>query len=364
MAFGNLYNGKKVFVTGHTGFKGSWLCQWLLDLGATVAGYSSEIPTQPSNFEILNLSEKIKDYRSDIRDFDSLQKALKEFSPEIVFHLAAQSLVRKSYDQAKLTFDVNLGGTVNILEAIKKVPTVKTLVLITSDKCYENIEKDYGYKESDLLGGKDPYSASKACAEIAARAFFHSFFSESNQVRMATARAGNVIGGGDWAEDRVVPDFMRAWSTQNSLKIRNPQATRPWQHVLEPLSGYLWLGSKLWDDNQLSGESFNFGPSTDVCPTVGDLIQLIQQKLNSNTNVIADSPSSKKESNLLKLSCEKAYQQLGWSATLSFDQTAQMTADWYRAFYNKDISMSKIASSQIKEFHETAKNKKLLWAIG
>ena len=269
-------------------------------------------------------------------------------------------MVRKSYDDPKYTFDVNAGGTINVLEAIQQVPSVKALVLITSDKCYENIEQNYAYKENDRLGGKDPYSASKACAEIAANAYFHSFISKST-IRMATSRAGNVMGGGDWALDRVVPDFVRAWSEKKELKIRNPQSTRPWQHVLEPLSGYLTLGANLWNSDTFSGQSYNFGPTSENCPTVKDLIIEFEKTLGKPSKITFESSNEKSEATLLQLSIVKAQKELFWHPTLTFEQNVSMTADWYRSFYEKKLSISEFTSTQIQQYYDYAVKKDLFW---
>jgi CDP-glucose 4,6-dehydratase len=272
--FGDAYRGRKVLVTGHTGFKGSWLCAWLLELGADVIGYSLYLPSTPANFEVLNLRERLEDVQGDVRDIDHLRQVFQHHSPEIVFHLAAQAITRKSYDIPRETFFTNLGGTVNVLESLRASESVKAGVIITSDKCYQNVEWVWGYRENDRLGGDDPYSASKACAEIACHSYIKSFFSSRGFPLLSTARAGNVIGGGDWALDRIVPDMVRAFSSGQSLEIRSPGATRPWQHVLEPLSGYLWLGANLLRENQqVAWGAFNFGPSSEVNRSVAGLNQ-------------------------------------------------------------------------------------------
>ncbi|MCH8157921.1 MAG: CDP-glucose 4,6-dehydratase, partial [Nitrospinae bacterium] len=270
--FENIYQDRRVLVTGHTGFKGSWLSAWLLDLKAQVAGYSLDIPSQPSHFEALSLTNRIEHTQGDVRNKTTLKQAIDQFRPEIVFHLAAQSLVRKSYEDPIATFETNSMGTLNILDCLRTQPSVEAAVLITSDKCYENVEWLWGYRENDRLGGKDPYSASKACAELIANSYMQSFFKNSGP-NISTTRAGNVIGGGDWAADRVVPDCFRAWSQGKPMVIRNPNATRPWQHVLESLSGYLTLGQKLFQgDANVKNQSFNFGPQASVNQSVGDLI--------------------------------------------------------------------------------------------
>ena len=361
--FESTYKGRRVLVTGHTGFKGSWLCAWLLDLGATVAGFSTNIPTKPSHFEVLRLTDRIEHFEGDVRNKGSLQKAIDKFCPEIVFHFAAQSLVRKSYEDPALTFETNSIGTLNLLECLRNQPSIKAAVLITSDKCYENVEWLWGYRENDRLGGKDPYSASKACAELISRVYMESFFKKHGP-NIATARAGNVIGGGDWASDRVVPDCVRAWSEKKPIITRNPKATRPWQHVLEPLSGYLTLGQKLFSGNSIcKNQSFNFGPQEKINQSVGDLItEMTQYWPGAESKVQQDIDPSKSESTLLKLNCEKSSQFLQWRAVLDFSETVRMTGEWYQAFYNeKQTSIIETTSKQIQEYTEKATQSNLAW---
>ena len=364
--FENTYQGRRVLVTGHTGFKGSWLCAWLLDLGATVAGYSVDIPTEPSHFEALNLVDRVEHFQGDMRDKNSLRQAMDRFRPDIVFHLAAQSLVRKSYEDPVLTFATNSMGTLNLLECLRDQPSIIASVLITSDKCYENVEWLWGYRENDRLGGKDPYSASKACAELITKAYMQSFFKE-NGPNIATTRAGNVIGGGDWASDRIIPDCVRAWSEKKPVITRNPKATRPWQHVLEPLSGYLTLGQKLFSGNsRCKNQSFNFGPLEKVNQSVGDLInEMAQYWPGAESKVQQDIESSKSESTLLKLSCEKSYQLLQWHAVLDFSETVRMTGEWYHAFYFKESSntISELTCKQIEAFTKIATRYNLAWTL-
>ncbi len=362
--FGGAYAGKRVLVTGHTGFKGSWLSQWLLRLGANVAGYSLYIPSQPSNFEVLHLADHIEHCEGDIRNLDDLTRVFQDFQPEVVFHLAAQPIVRSSYDEPKLTFDTNLGGTVNVLEAIRMTPSVKSAVFITSDKCYENVEWEYGYRESDRLGGKDPYSASKACAEIAFSAYWRSFF-QNGDMRMATTRAGNVIGGGDWAKDRIVPDCIRAWAEEKTPVIRNPVSTRPWQHVLEPLSGYLWLGAKMYlaEEQGLAGEAFNFGPMAEVNQPVSTLVdEMIRTWEGKRWENGAGSVSGNPEAGLLKLCCDKALHRLEWSANLSFEETVRMTAEWYLEYYAGKKDMVEFTERQIDAYEKLAGQRAMAWA--
>jgi len=364
--FDNLYNGKRVLVTGHTGFKGSWLSTWLLSLGASVTGYSLDIPTNPSNFKVLNLVNKLKHVAGDVKDLNHLKQVFDECSPDIVFHLAAQAITRFSYEIPQDTFNTNLVGTVNILECIRRSKAVKAAVIITSDKCYQNVEWLWGYRENDRLGGDDPYSASKACAEIASNSYIKSFFSEDNSPKISTARAGNVIGGGDWAADRIVPDCMRAFSKDEPLEIRNPLATRPWQHVLEPLSGYLWLGSNLLDRNiRAIGESFNFGPLSDVNRTVEELLSEFTKTLkNSKWYVSKEGDEVKKECTLLHLNCEKALSYLNWHAVLSFEETVKITSEWYENYYNSVYKdMCDFTTKQIDEYRCLAQRRGLIWAM-
>lgn len=362
--FAGVYKGRKVLVTGHTGFKGSWLSLWLKQLGADVIGYSLYLPSDPCNFVALRLKDLVTHIEGDIRDETRLRAVFNEYRPDIVFHLAAQPIVRRSYDEPRVTFETNLMGTVNVLDCIRKTPSIQAAVLITSDKCYENMEWDSGYKETDRLGGKDPYSASKACAEIAASSYIRSFLSEAGVARVATARAGNVLGGGDWAEDRIVPDCVRAIAVGRTIEIRNPSATRPWQHVLEPISGYLWLGACLFSGrNGVKGDAFNFGPDQTVNKTVGELIDTIAKRWGvEGRNVIRQNDSSKKECTFLKLDCDKAREVLGWRAALSYEEAIFMTIDWYKKYYfgNSDMRVSSLA--QIEEYVALANERRLLWA--
>ena len=362
--FDHVYDKKKVFVTGHTGFKGSWLCSWLLKLGAEVCGYSFNTPTQPSHFETLGLKNRILHVDGDIRDRDRLLKAMRQFRPEFVFHLAAQPIVRQSYNDPVTTFETNIMGTVNILETIRQCSSVQAGVIITSDKCYRNVEWTWGYRENDVLGGEDPYSASKGCAELVIYSYIHSFFKDSP--RVASARAGNVVGGGDWAEDRIVPDAVRSWSRHEPLILRNPHARRPWQHVLEPLSGYLWLGAKLWKKNsQAIGQSFNFGPGNTVNQSVEQLVgQMALHWPDTVWKVDPTNETDQKESTLLKLCCDKALQQLDWRAILSFEETAAMTVRWYQAYYEPTKEpMTDLTDRQINDYTAKAGSEAMPWAM-
>jgi CDP-glucose 4,6-dehydratase len=362
--FGDVYCNNRVIVTGHTGFKGSWLSAWLLELGAEVLGYSLNIPTNPSNFEVLNLENKLEHVKGDVRDLTHLQQVFDRYRPDMVFHLAAQAITRLSYDMPQETFYTNLGGTVNVLECIRNAQSVKAAVIITSDKCYQNVEWVWGYRENDKLGGDDPYSASKACAEIACHCYIKSFFSKASSPAIATARAGNVIGGGDWAVDRIVPDCVRAFSQGKKLRIRSPNATRPWQHVLEPLSGYLCLGVNLLQNNKAAaGESFNFGPPGDVDKSVEKLTSDFTEIWGDGKWDIADQNNlEKKESILLKLNCDKALHYLNWRTVLSFEQTVKMTADWYKTFYRGEKDMYDFTAKQIEMYTDLAQKSGLLWA--
>lgn len=317
--FEDVYRGRRVLVTGHTGFKGSWLALWLTHLGAEVAGFSLDIPTQPAHFELLDLANRIHHFSGDIRDRGQLAAAFDEFRPDIVFHLAAQPLVRYSYENPALTFETNTLGVLNLLECMRTRPGTGVAVLIASDKAYRNDEVCWGYRETDALGGHDPYGGSKACAELVAQSYFDSYFKRTS-TRIATTRAGNVIGGGDWALDRIVPDCMRAWSRGEVATIRRPGATRPWLHVLEPLGGYLWLGACLWNKREgVNGEAFNFGPDARVTKTVGELVETMAARWPGVEWAVSDdSDSGAPEAVLLKLSCDKALHVLNWSAVLEF----------------------------------------------
>ena len=336
----NTYKGKKVLITGHTGFKGSWLAIWLKALGADVIGYSLAPPSDPSNFEATRLQEIITHVHGDIRDLGQLMDTFKKHQPEFVFHLAAQPLVRLSYEEPKLTFDTNIGGTVNVFEAVRATPSVKVLVNITSDKCYENREWVWGYRENDPMGGHDPYSASKGCAELVFGAYFKSFFSsgaaKGRTIGAVSARAGNVIGGGDWGKDRLVPDCIRALSAGRAIDIRNPHAIRPWQHVLEPLGGYLKLGAFLWRDPEKYSGAWNFGPDDSSHLTVAEVADKLIKYWGSGSWKDLSDPNAVHEANLLKLNCDKAHAKLNWHSALTIDECVRMTADWYRKYYMKE----------------------------
>lgn len=364
--FNKIYQNKKVIVTGHTGFKGSWLTSWLLKLGAHVVGISIDIPTQPSLFEELDIDQRIKDYRLDILNLEKVKEIFLEEKPDFIFHLAAQAIVSTSYSEPVNTFATNFMGTVHVLEALRYVESECTAIIITSDKCYDNVEWVWGYKETDALGGKDIYSGSKGAAEIAFKSYFYSFFKSHPKVRIASARAGNVIGGGDWAKDRIVPDCMFAWYEKRSVLIRSPHATRPWQHVLEPLSGYLFLGQKLAENPIFHGESFNFGPQAENNYTVVQLLEDLSTHWNmvdkSQAYTISDNIPFH-EAGLLKLNCDKALFHLKWLPTLDYEELIAFTSKWYFEFYHNKVNMWEYTLGQLELYERLARNKKRQWTL-
>ena len=363
--FGNIYKNKKVLITGHTGFKGSWLTVWLLSLGAKVIGISKDIPTKPSMFEELELESKITHYKEDIRNLEVITKIIEEEKPDFLFHLAAQPIVSTSYSNPIETISSNVMGTTNILEALRIINEKITAIIITSDKAYDNVEQIWGYKENDQMGGKDIYSGSKGAAELVIKSYYHSFFkNDDSNVNLAVARAGNVIGGGDWAKDRIVVDCMQSWSEGEIVEIRSPKATRPWQHVLEPLSGYLNLGQVLYEDSSFSGEGYNFGPRAEQNRTVEELLIDLSrywnyEDANKAYKVTGNIPFH--EAGLLKLNCDKALGYLNWQATLDYKDTIRFTSEWYYDFYKSDIQMYKKTVEQIKEYEKLAEKSELLW---
>lgn len=361
--FSNVYKNKRILVTGHTGFKGSWLSLWLTAMGAEVAGFSKYLPSEPCHYDVINLESHIKNYTGDIRNIDDITGVFNDFQPEVVFHLAAQSIVFTAYDDPKLTFDTNLGGTVNVLENLKNNDSIKAGIIITSDKCYENDGREEGYQEEDRLGGADPYSASKACAEVAFSSYFRSFFNKENTANIASARAGNVIGGGDWASSRVVPDCARAWSAEEELIVRKPEATRPWQHVLEPLSGYLWLGASVINSPQnCIGQSFNFGPDSSDVKSVRELVDLLAHYWGKGSWKHVPDDQNKKEATLLQLSCKKAQQYLQWKPIFNFDETVKHTALWYKHYYDDAKNIYELSMDQITDYVQKAKESSVVWA--
>ena len=358
-----IFKNARVVVTGHTGFKGSWLTAWLKELGANVMGISLDPHTYPSHFEVSKISKGIRDVRLDIRNRKKLEKKIITFKPQFVFHLAAQALVRKSYENPLLTWQTNVLGTVNILETLKKLKNKCNVVIITSDKCYLNKEIHYGYKETDILGGKDPYSSSKASAEILIKSYVNSFFSKGSKIRVATARAGNVIGGGDWADNRIIPDCVRSWSKNKKAKLRNPNSTRPWQHVLEAVGGYLCLAVNLSFNNKLHGESFNFGPSLSKEHSVLELVRTMSKYWkNVSWKKLPKSKKEYFESGLLRLNCRKANKILKWKTILKFDELMVMVADWYKYYYLNKKNVLKKTSEQIKKYQFLALRRGLKWA--
>jgi CDP-glucose 4,6-dehydratase len=363
--FNNIYEHKKVLITGDTGFKGTWLTTWLLKLGANVVGISKNIPTTPSMFEELKLESKIKHYQKDIRDLAKMIEIISSEKPDFLFHLAAQPIVSTSYSDPIETISSNVMGTANILEALKASNHKCTAIIITSDKAYDNVEQVWGYKENDKMGGRDIYSGSKGAAELILKSYYHSFFkNKSSNVKLAIGRAGNVIGGGDWAKDRIVVDCMEAWSKKNSVEIRSPEATRPWQHVLEPLSGYLNLGQVLYENDSLNGEAFNFGPRAEQNHTVKQLLEYLSKywhfkKLDDAFSVTDNIPFH--EAGLLKLNCDKALFFMKWQANLEYKDTIRFTSEWYYNFYNSDKNMLDKTLEQISEYEAMAKDKGLNW---
>ena len=356
--FDNIYKNKKVFITGHTGFKGSWLALWLTQLGAKVCGYSLEANTVPSMFNELNIGEKIeKSVIGDILDYEKLYNSIQEFQPDIVFHLAAQPLVRLSYSEPILTYKTNVIGSLNVLECARNCKSVKAFVNVTTDKCYENKEINRGYREDEPMGGYDMYSSSKGCVEIMSSSFRRSFLQEENAYAMATARAGNVIGGGDWALDRLIPDCVRNINVGEKIEIRNPVAVRPWQHVLEPLSGYLLLGQKLLEEGKTYAEGFNFGPNEESVLKVADVAQKVCEYYKKG-EVVVHKRDNLHEANLLMLNIEKANKVLGWIPTYTADKAISETVDWYKHFYANDTNMYEFTIEQIKKYEEKIKWKK------
>ena len=365
--FNNVYEGKKVLVTGHTGFKGTWLTTWLLSLGAEVVGISKDIPTTPAMFEELRLEAKIKHYKEDIRDLSKMMKIISRETPDFLFHLAAQPIVSTSYNDPIETISSNVMGTANILESLKQSNHKCTAIIITSDKAYDNVEQVWGYKEDDKMGGKDIYSGSKGAAELIIKSYYHSFFkSDTCNVKLAIGRAGNVIGGGDWAKDRIVVDCMEAWSQKKSVEIRSPEATRPWQHVLEPLSGYLNLGAELYHNDTLHGEAFNFGPRAEQNHTVKQLLEDLSTYWNfkdvDEAFTVTDNIPFH-EAGLLKLNCDKALFSLKWQANLAYNETIQFTSEWYYDFYHAERNMFEKTIQQINMYENMAREKELQWTV-
>ena len=349
----SFWRGKRVFVTGHTGFKGSWLCLWLQSMGASVVGYALKPPTEPNLFTLADVQRDMISIEGDIRDREHLLDSIKRYQPEVIFHLAAQALVRKSYKNPLETFETNVMGTVYLLDALRYIDGMKVVVNVTSDKCYENRELARGYREDDPMGGYDPYSSSKGCAELVTAAFRSSFFNpelyEKHGVTVATVRAGNVIGGGDWSEDRLIPDIIRAILSGQPVYIRNPYAVRPWQHVLDPLNGYLMLVEQLWNNiNEYSG-AWNFGPSDEDAVTVREVTQRLIDCWNEKVEFVYNEGQHPHEAGYLKLDCTKARTKLGWRPRLKIDDVMNRTVAWYKSYINGG-NMRGITLKQIEEF--------------
>lgn len=358
--FSGIYKNRKVLITGHTGFKGSWLSHWLHLLGAEVIGVSLESKTYPNHYQLFDFQGE--NYYVDIRNISKLKEIFEKEKPEIVFHLAAQSLVRYTYHHPIETYEVNVLGTLNILETCRNTDSVKAIVNVTSDKCYENKEWIYGYRENDSFGGYDPYSSSKGCVEILTNSFRNSFFNLENfqkkhHVLLASARAGNVIGGGDWAEDRLIPDIIRAASKNDSVEIRNPKATRPWQHVLEPLSGYLLLGEKLLIGDQTFAEGWNLGPELESNITVDEVLKFSKKHWNK-IEANYTHKEENHEAHLLMLDCSKARKILKWKGVWNIDQTMKQTINWYRNFYENGMVDTE---KNITDYINTATKQNLVW---
>lgn len=346
------FNGRRIFITGHTGFKGAWLSLWLHRLGAAVTGYALDPPTVPSLFDLCGNGNLVHSVIADVRDGDSLRERMAEAGPEIVIHMAAQPLVRDSYDMPVDTYAINVMGTVNVLEAVRACGSVRAVVIVTSDKCYENREGTSGFKESDPLGGTDPYSSSKACSEIVAAAYRRSFFGEGDTARhgaaVASARAGNVIGGGDWARDRLVPDFFRALDRGETLRIRSPRAVRPWQHVLEPLSGYLMLAERLYAEGCSFAEGWNFGPPDEDAKTVGWIVERLVAASPRATWMGEPGPQPH-EAKHLRLDSGKAHVRLGWKPRWRLETALEKTLEWHAA-WRQGKDMRSVSLAQIAEY--------------
>lgn len=351
--FNNIFQNRKVLITGHTGFKGSWLCILLHSLGADVSGYSLEPPTEPSLFKEAHINELINSTFGDIRDYNNLLATLHSVNPEIIIHMAAQSLVRESYKNPRETYEVNVMGTVNLLDAIRQIPSVKAVVNVTTDKCYENKEWYWGYRENEPMGGYDPYSNSKGCSELVTSSFRNSFFNPSTYdkhgVAIASARAGNVIGGGDWAEDRLIPDFIRTITSGKKLQLRSPYAIRPWQHVLEPLSGYLMLAQKLYTEGHKFAQGWNFGPEDKDVKNVEWITKHLCDLWGEKAKYEIDNNPQPHEANYLKLDCSKANAELDWFPRWSLETTLQSIVSWNKAFLKGD-NMREECYQQIDQY--------------
>lgn len=348
----DFWKGKKVFLTGHTGFKGSWLSLWLHKLGANVTGYALDAPTNPNLFGVAHVTETLKSLIGDIRDLPKLTAAMQSVQPEIVIHMAAQPLVRYSYENPVETYTTNVIGTVHLLEAVRLTPSARVVINVTTDKCYENKEWLWPYREDEPMGGYDPYSSSKGCAELVTSAYRRSFLATKN-IFVASARAGNVIGGGDWASDRLIPDIIRAFSRENPVIVRNPHAIRPWQHVLEPLSGYLTLAEKLYGAGEPFANAFNFGPQESDARPVKWIVESMTKLWGENSSWQLDATTNPHEAHYLKLDCSKALNLLKWSPRWSLDTALEKVVHWYKA-NQKGANMQQYCHKQIDEYERAA----------
>jgi len=353
--FNDIYKNKRILITGHTGFKGSWLSLWLKEMGAIITGFSLDPPTDPNHFDILKID--IDSVIGDIRNFNLIKRTIEECQPEIIFHLAAQPLVTVSYKNPIETFEVNVLGTLNLLEASRTVNSIKGIINVTTDKCYENHNWPWGYREIDRLGGHDPYSASKACSELVTSSMRDSFFSNSKTL-ISSVRAGNVIGGGDWAKDRLIPDIIRSIMAKKTLEIRHPKSTRPWQHVLEPLSGYLCLGEKLLEEKKDFADAWNFGPNYLSEISVEQIVLRVKDLWDSFNYLALENKTVNKEANYLKLDSSKAMNQLHWNAVWDMDKSIEQTINWYKNYYSNNHANS---LSDLYEYIKDAKNKNIEW---
>lgn len=356
------YRTRRVFVTGHTGFKGAWLAEWLVTMGADVTGYALDPPTQPNLFDALALGSRVRHVLADIREHDRLVAEVQAAQPSVIFHLAAQAIVRRAYAEARETFETNVMGTVNVLEAARACPSVRAVVIVTSDKCYRNHETDQAFRETDAMGGSDPYSASKGCAELVTAAYRESFFADGAVV--ATVRAGNVIGGGDWAADRIIPDCVRALTAGQPVSVRNPDAVRPWQHVLEPLSGYLQLGAQLLHDGRRFEGPWNFGPTDQA----GDrpvrwVVERFLEEWGSGSWITpADAGRQPHEAHRLSLDSTKAREQLGWAPVWDAQTAVRRTASWYREYDRAPATARERVEDQLLAYQDDARAAGLTWA--
>lgn len=350
------FHNKNVLITGHTGFKGSWLTAWMKKLGANVTGISLDPSSEPSIFNECEIALSIDDNRVDIRDSNKIASIISKANPDYIFHLAAQALVRDSYQNPINTWNTNVMGTVNVLNGIRSIDKKCAVIMITSDKCYDNVEWVWGYREQDRLGGPDPYSASKGAAELAIKSFYKSYFQNQSNIRIASVRAGNVIGGGDWSKDRLVPDCVKAWSINDNVELRNPSSTRPWQHVLDPLSGYVKLGAELYKSDSLNGESYNFGPPANQNFSVKELVEEMSKYWDKvNWTDVSKNFDGPYESGLLKLDCDKAMHDLSWKAALDFNETVKLTVEWYKKYYEDSSQSMKVTSEQI-DYYESLRS--------